>query len=44
MEQLEALQLVANDAASALNARGGVLEARLQDVPMHAQEEALHDV
>ena len=44
MEQLEALQLVAIDAVNALNARGDVLEARLQDVPTHVREVALHGI
>ena len=35
---------MANDAADALNAQGDVLVARLQDVPVRAQEVALHDV
>ena len=42
--QLEALQLAAGDASSALNARSDTLDARLQDVPVHAREEALHGV
>ena len=44
MAQLEALQFAAGDASSALNARSDTLDARLQDVPMHAREEALHGV
>ena len=33
-----------NNAAYALNAQGGVLEARLLDIPMRVREVALHDV
>jgi hypothetical protein len=42
--QLEALQLAADDTAGALNAQGDTLVARLQDIPMHARDVALHDV
>jgi surfactin synthase thioesterase subunit len=44
MAQLEALQLAVGDATGALNARGDTLEDRLQDIPMHAREVALHGV
>jgi hypothetical protein len=44
MEQLEALQLVANNVAKALNGRGDLLVSHLQDIPMHAGEIALHGV
>jgi hypothetical protein len=36
--QLEALQLVAGDASSVLNAWGDTLEARLQDIHVRARE------
>ena len=42
--QLESLQLAANVAADAVNAWGSSIDARLQDVPVHAQEIALHGV
>jgi hypothetical protein len=44
MAQLDALQLAAGDASSALNTRGDTLEARLQDVPVRAREVARHGV
>ena len=44
MMQLESLQLAANVAADAINARGSPIAARLQDIPAHVQEIALHDV
>jgi hypothetical protein len=44
MAQLEALQLVVDDAVGALNARGDILAARLQDIPVRAREVALRDV
>jgi hypothetical protein len=43
-KELEALQLVVNNAAEALNARGDLLENRLRDVPIHAREIALHSI
>jgi hypothetical protein len=44
MAQLEALKVVAGDAAGALNTRGDTLEDRLRDVPTHARLVALHGV
>ena len=44
MVQLENLQLVANAAMVAVNARGPLLNNRLHDIPMRVQEIALHDV
>ena len=44
MEQLEALQLASNDVADTLNARGGMLVAHFQDVPVRARVVALHGV
>ena len=44
MVQLEFLQLAANVAADAVNARGSLIDARLQDIPVHVQEIALHGV
>ena len=44
MVQLESLQLAANVAADAVNARGSLIDARLQDIPVHVHEIALHDV
>jgi len=41
---LEALQLVANNAAGALNAGGDLLENGIQDVPVRVGEIALHGV
>ena len=41
---MEALQLAANNAAGAPNARGASLENRLHDVPARAGEIALHGV
>lgn len=43
-EQLVVLQLAANNVAHALNARGDVLVARLEDVPVRAREVAFHGV
>jgi hypothetical protein len=43
-EQLEVLKLVAKNVAETLNARGGMLVAHLQDVPVRAREVALHGV
>ena len=42
--QLESLQLAVNAAADAVNARGSLNDARLQDIPARIQEIALHDV
>ena len=42
--QLESLQLVTNMAVDAINARGSLINARLNDVPSHVQEIALHGV
>ena len=44
MVQLENLQLVANTATTTVNARGPLLNNRLQDFPMHIQEIALHGI
>ena len=44
MVQLESLQLVANVAADAINARGSLIDAHLQDIPVRVQEIALHGV
>ena len=44
IEQLEALQLAANNATRALNARGNLLVNRLQDFHVRAGEIALHVV
>ena len=44
MVQLENLQLAANVATMALNARGLLLINRLHDVPARAHEIALHGV
>ena len=42
--QLESLQLEANAVADAVNARGSLIDARLQDIPARAQEITLHGV
>ena len=42
--QLESLQLSANAAADVVNARGSLIDTRLQDIPAHVQEIALHSV
>ena len=42
--QLESLQLAANVAADAINARGSVIDARLQDIPVRVLEITLHGV
>ena len=42
--QLESLQLAANVAADATNARGSLIDARLQDILARVQEIALHGV
>ena len=44
MVQLESLQLAANMAADAINARGSLIDARLQDILAYVQEIALHGV
>ena len=44
MVQLESLQLSANAAADAVNARGSLIDARLQDILAYVQEIALHGV
>ena len=42
--QLESLQLAANTAADAVNARGSLINARLHDILAHVQEIALHGI
>lgn len=42
--QLESLQLAANNAAQSVNARGTVLEIRLQDIGERVREIVLHGV
>ena len=42
--QSESLQLAVNVAADAVNARGFLIIARLQDIPARAQEIALHGI
>ena len=42
--QLESLQLVVNAAMDAVNVWGSPIAARLQDVPVHVREIALHGV
>ena len=42
--QLESLQLAANTAADAVNARGSLINVRLQDILARVQEIALHGV
>ena len=44
MAQLENLQLAANAATVAVNARGPLLNNRLHDVPARVQEITLHGV
>ena len=44
MVQLESLQLAANAAADAVNARGSLIDARLQDITAYVQEIALHGI
>ena len=44
MVQLESLQLAANTAVDAVNAWGSLIDARLQDILVHAQEISLHGV
>ena len=44
MVQLESLQLAINTAADAVNARGSLIDARLQDIPDRVQEIALHGI
>ena len=36
--------MVANAATNAINARGSLIDARLQDIPVHVQEITLHGV
>ena len=42
--QLESLQLAANAAVDAINARGASIDACLQDIPARVREIALHGV
>ena len=42
--QLESLQLAANAAVDAINARGSSIDICLQDIPARIQEVALHGV
>ena len=42
--QLESLQLAANAAIDSINARGSLIDARLQDISVHVQEIALYGV
>ena len=42
--QLESLQLAANAAVDAINARGSPIDARLQDIPTRIEKIALHGV
>ena len=42
--QLESLQLAANAATDAINARGSLIDARLQDILVRVREIALHGV
>ena len=44
MVQLESLQLAANAAADAVNAWGSPIASRLQDIPAHVKEIALHGI
>ena len=44
MVQLESLQLAANVAADAINARGPLINARLHDILACVQEIALHGI
>ena len=44
MVQLESLQLATNAATDAVNARGSLIDACLQDIPARVQEIALHGV
>ena len=44
MVRLENLQLAANIATAVVNARGPLLINRLHDIPVHAQEIALHGI
>ena len=41
---MESLQLAANAAVDAINARSSLIDARLQDVPIRVREIALHGV
>ena len=42
--QLESLHLAANMAVDAVNARGSLIDAHLQDIPVRVQEIALHGI
>ena len=42
--QLESLQLAANAAVDAVNARGSLINARIHDILSYVQEIALHDI
>ena len=42
--QLESLQSAENATADAINARGSLIDVRLQDIPARVQEIALHGV
>ena len=44
MVQLESLQLAANAATDAVNARDSLISAHLQDIPARVQKIALHGV
>ena len=44
MVQLESLQLAAKEVADAVNARGSLIDARLQDISALIREIALHGV
>ena len=43
-EELEALQLAANNAVGTLNARGDLVVSHLQDIPVHTGEITLHGI
>lgn len=43
-EELDAIQLVANNTARALNTWGDLVVNHLQDIPMHTGEITLHNV
>jgi hypothetical protein len=44
MKELESLQLAANNTARVLNVQGDLVVSRLQDIPVHAREIALHGI
>ena len=44
MVQLESLQLAANVATAAVNARGPLINARLHDISAHVKEITLHGI